>query len=195
MIYLVVALSTEAKPFIHHYQLKAVKGSVISLFSNKEILLCVTQVGFENASLAIEKLCEYRKPQDNDIVINIGLCGAPTQYAIGSLLVIDALRYKSQRDKLSLYIDHSFKTSSLTTVAEAQRNSFETPVDMEAFAIFQSASKFIAKEKIFFIKIVSDHFEPETLNKNLAYGLINKQIKNITSLIYSLQRNQQCQQQ
>jgi nucleoside phosphorylase len=195
MIYIILALSSEAKPLIHHYKLKAVKESVISLFTNKDILLCITQMGFENVSLTIEKLCEYQKPQENDILINIGLCGAPSQYKIGSLLMIDELRYKSQRQKLSLHVNHSFKTSPLTTVTKAQRNSFETPVDMEAFALFQSASKCITNERIFFIKIVSDHFEPETLNKNLAYGLINRQIKNISTLISNLQRNQQCQQQ
>jgi len=195
MIYLVVALSTEAKPFIHQYQLKSVKDSVIPIFTNEKILLCVTQIGFENAYLTVEKLCAYQKPQDNDILINIGLCGAPSEYKIGSLLIIDELRYKSQRHKLSLHVDHSFKTSPLTTLTKAQRNSFETPVDMEAFAVFQSASKFMANEKIFFIKVVSDHFKPETLNKNLAYGLINRQIKNLSTLISNLQRNQQCQQQ
>jgi len=195
MIYIIVALSTEAKPLIHHYQLKAIKKSSLSLFGNEEILLCITQIGFDNAFLITQKLYEYRKPQDNDIILNIGLCGAPTHYEIGSLLIINELRYKSQIEKLSLHVNHSFKTSPLTTVTEAQRDSFETPVDMEAFAVFQSSSKFIAKEKIFFIKIVSDHFKPETLSKNLAYGLINRQIQNISALIANLQRNQQCQQQ
>ncbi len=195
MIYIILALSSEAKPLIHHYKLKAVEENSLSLFGNKEILLCITQIGFENALMQMQKLCEYRKPKDDDILLNIGLCGAPSQYKIGSLLIIDELRYKSQRHKLSLLIDHSFKTSPLTTVTKAQKNFFETPVDMEAFAVFQSASRYMPTENLYFIKIVSDHFEPETLNKNLAYGLINKQIKNLSILISNLQRNQQCQQQ
>ncbi len=191
MIYIIVALSIEAKPLIHHYKLQKEEG----FFCNKEILLCISQVGFNNALTATQKLFSYKKPQKEDILLNIGLCGAPLEYKIGSLLIIDTLLYQSQVQKLSLHVNHSFQTSSLTTVDTVQSNSYKTAVDMEAFAIFHTVSKFIAIEKMFFIKIVSDHFQPHTLDKNLAYGLINKQIKNITSFISTLQRNQQCQQQ
>ncbi|MEA3523339.1 MAG: hypothetical protein U9R50_10215 [Campylobacterota bacterium] len=189
MTYIIVALLIEAKPLIKHYSLKRIDEPDILLFANEEILLCVTQVGYDNAFLTTQRLFQYRKAKECDIMINLGLCGAPKEYKLGSLLLIDKIVYQKQISILDITIEHSCIESTLLSVTQAQSSTAKTPVDMEADAIYRAVSDFMNPHQLLFVKIVSDHFKPESLTKNLAYGLINKQIKVISSLIYALQRN------
>ena len=63
MIFIIMALPVEAKPLIHYYNLKRVDDEELLLFANEEMRLCITQVGYENALCATQKLLEQYKPK------------------------------------------------------------------------------------------------------------------------------------
>ncbi len=184
MIYIIVALVSEAKPLIAYYKLQRVKDVDFYLYANKDILLCVSGVGYTNALKSTKQFLKYKKFTQDDILINIGLCASPSIYKIGELLIIDEISYKKE-DTCSLDINfkHSFNQHKLLSVSEPQMQETKYLVDMEGYAILMESLRFLEKKQLLFIKIVSDYFQPETLTKNLAYGLINKQIRNIDLLI------------
>ena len=194
MKYIVVALVSEAKPLIVYYKLKRVIGVDFYLLSADDILLCISGVGYERASIAIKELMRYRKARKEDVLINLGLCASAKSNNIGELLIVDEIAYEKNMTSLDIQIQHPYKQSKLLSVTEAQIDKLEVLVDMEAYAILVESLKTMQIEQLLFIKIVSDYFKPESLTKNLAYGLINKQIRNIDVLINDLQRNRICQQ-
>jgi nucleoside phosphorylase len=194
MKYIVIALVSEAKPLIVYYKLKRIIGVDFYLLGGEDILLCISGIGYDKASNALKQLLSYRKAKTEDVLINIGLCGSPVNNKLGELLLIDKIAYEEETYSLTIDIEHSFKQSKLLSVTEAQTEALEILVDMEAHAILIESLKTMHSKQLLFIKIVSDHFKPESLTKNLAYALINKQIKNIDLLINELQRNQICQQ-
>jgi nucleoside phosphorylase len=194
MKYIVIALVSEAKPLIVYYKLKRIIGVDFYLLGGEDILLCISGIGYDKASNALKQLLSYRKAKIEDVLINIGLCGSPVNNKLGELLLIDKIAYEEETYSLTIDIEHSFKQSKLLSVREAQTEALEILVDMEAHAILIESLKTMHSKQLLFIKIVSDHFKPESLTKNLAYALINKQIKNIDLLINELQRNQICQQ-
>ena len=191
MVYIVVALASEAKPIVRFYELQRVEGIDFYLFANDEILLLVGGVGYEKTQNSIEKLFIYRSIKESDIVINIGLCASALSNKIGELMLIDKITYNESSFKLNLGIEHSHKVSALLSVKEPQSEYIETLVDMEAHAVLSESLKYVTIGQLLFIKIVSDHFEPDSLTKNFAYALINKKMKDIDSLI----RKKLCQQQ
>ena len=190
MIYIITALSSEAKPLIHHYRLKRNTDVDFLLYESDTVFLCITQVGYNNALHVSGKFLEYKKPAEDDILVNIGLCGAPESYNIGELLVIEKLCFKD-REALLTCRESLHVKASLTTLIQEQYENLNKVVDMEAFGIYERAKEFFKINQLLFVKIVSDHFEPKSLTKNLAYGLINRNIKEITSLI---KRSTLCQQ-
>jgi nucleoside phosphorylase len=194
MKYIVIALVSEAKPLIVYYKLKRIIGVDFYLLGGEDILLCISGIGYDKASNALKQLLSYRKAKIEDVLINIGLCGSPVNNKLGELLLIDKIAYEEETYSLTIDIEHSFKQSKLLSVTEAQTEALEILVDMEAHAILIESLKTMHSKQLLFIKIVSDHFKPESLTKNLAYALINKQIKKIDVLINELQRNQICQQ-
>jgi len=192
MIYIITALTSEAKPLINHYALKRNSEVDFLLYENSEILLSVTQVGYGRALHVTEKLLRYKTPSEGDILVNTGLCAAPKKYTIGDLLLIDKLHFQDKALSLTCKENLHIKRSSLTTLTHEQYENLDKVVDMEAFAIYESAKEFFTTNQLLFIKIVSDHFKPKSLTKNLAYGLINTNITDIASLIKKVSL---CQQQ
>ncbi len=191
MVYIIVALASEAKPLIRYYELQRVQDTDLYLFSNDETLLLVCGIGYEKTQSSMEKLFRYRPITSMDVLINIGLCASTLENKIGELMLIDNVTYGESSFKLNIEIEHSHKVSALLSVKEPQREYIETLVDMEAHAILSESLKYMTIEQLLFIKIVSDYFKPDSLNKNLAYALINKKMKDIDSLI----RKKLCQQQ
>jgi len=178
MTYIITALLIEAKPIINHFKLKKEMIDDLIVYKNSDITLCITQVGYDNALHVSRRFLYLSKPTKDDIVINIGVCAAPTEYKIGEVLLIDRVEFEEKSVTLHVTTD-----ISLTTLKEPQSSYLNTPVDMEAYAIYEAGRNFFEFNQIFFIKIVSDHFEPKSLNKNLLYALINRNINNISSLI------------
>ena len=146
MIYIMVALKAEAQAFVDKYKLQNYKNSDISV-----IISGIGSLNMKNSTLKVLK--NFKK---DDIIINVGICGASKKYKISQLL--DA------REHDITCIDY-----------EANDERFEI-VDMESSG-FIDATKDIKNSFIF--KVVSDHFQPHKVTKDKAKSLIFNHIENI----------------
>ena len=83
MLYIVVALKSEAQAFVDKYQLTQTQLSHLKVFHNDKMMLIVSGIGVQNAAQATQTLINHYDITDEDIYLNIGICGARTNYDIG----------------------------------------------------------------------------------------------------------------
>ena len=167
MIYIICALSAEARLFLDHYKLKQYTLLPFKVYENQNIKLIISGVGSHNALLATTALLAHFTPAKDSILLNIGVAAAPSDYNINTLVVIHKLIYNKKSFYPDLLYSHPFEEATLTTVDEATSTLYTTLVDMEASAVFQAASRFLKSHQIAIVKIVSDHFSPESVTKEL----------------------------
>lgn len=189
MIYIHTALKAEALPLIEHFNLTLQTQEPFRIYTNDNIFLVIGLKGYDNTLMATTALLSHYSPKDNAYFLNVGLCGAPHTYDIGTLVEVNSLIYE---DAYSFHLTPrtDLNQSALETLNEAGDVKKEHMVDMEAYAAFKAASLFIKRENITVLKVVSDHFEPYTLSKNLATTLIHKNVSKISKLIKEIR----CQQ-
>lgn len=158
MIYVILALKAEAQAFVD---------------KKLDINIVTSGVGSENMYNATKKI--VRIMQKDDIIMNVGICGAATEFEIGELLEICI---PTQSVGTSLSIKENFILSCVDFKVN-DSNKFDV-VDMES-AGFIDATKNIKNRYIF--KIVSDHFEPNRVTKDGAKKLIFNKIDEIMQRI------------
>ncbi len=190
MIYLITALDAEARVLVDYYRLKRDTSLPYTLYINDEIVLLVSGMGKSNAMMAVSALLGWRIPQENDILINIGICGAPSTYGIGEALLIHQIIEGDRRYYPDILYTHSLRESSLICVDAPQSIPQDHPVDMESSAIFQAASRFFKLHQMVFIKIVSDHFTPERVTKEGAIELVRSNIALVDEVCTALEKVQ-----
>lgn len=187
MIYIITALDAEAKPLCDYYRLKRDLSLPFTLYRNEQMVLLVSGMGKTNALMAVSALLGWRVPGSGDIMINIGICGAPSAYTIGEGLLIHQIRDGERRYYPDILYTHPLCESSLVSVDEPQAMPYEYPVDMESSAVFQAASRFFKLHQMAFMKIVSDHFTPEKVTKEGAMDLIRSHTDTLDGVIQALQ--------
>jgi len=190
MIYIICALSAEARLFLDHYKLKQYTSLPFKVYENEDVKLIVSNVGYNNALLATTALLAHFPPTKESILLNIGVAAAPSDYSLNSLVVAHKLIYADSSLYPDLLFSHKFEEANLTTVDTPQNSFSNTLVDMEAYAVFQAASRFLQTHQISVVKIISDHFEPEKVSKELILKSFKTNSENIFELIDSMQRVQ-----
>lgn len=177
MIYIVIALKSEAQAFVERYKLNKTKLKEYTLFFDENIRLIISGMGVVNAREATQTLINQYDITDNDVYLNVGICGAREEYPIGSLLEIGKVLYDS--------ISHSFKKSkkSIVCLDEAVSEHIYEIVDMESYGFYDAVLHNPAIKKFHILKIVSDHFKPEKVTKYVTKKLISKSIDVINLII------------
>ena len=178
MTYMVVALKPEAQAFVDKYKLQKSKLGDFTFFSNQETRLILSGLGVENAMFATQTLIDYFDITDDDIYINVGICGADKKHPIGTLLEIGAINYENKTYTLNLELE-----TTLTCLNAEQREEKYEIVDMESFGFYEAVIHSPAIKNIFIFKVVSDHFEPEKVTKDTTKSLIFNAIDSINSVI------------
>ncbi|MEA1954943.1 MAG: hypothetical protein U9N02_00430 [Campylobacterota bacterium] len=145
-----IALKAEAQAFVDKYKLQNYKNDNLSVI--------ITGMGSDAMFVATTNI--LKKFKENDIILNVGICGANQNYTIGQLI-------DSRYDEI---------TCSKT---EVSKTNFSI-VDMESLG-FKNATKGVKNSFIF--KIVSDHFEPKKVTKDKAKQLIFNKIDEIMQRI------------
>ena len=171
MIYIVIALKSEAQAFVDKFKLIKTKYNKFSLYIGKEIVILVSGMGIENTKIGTTVLIEKFNPSDNDILMNIGICAANKKYEIGELLKIGSIYFEDEKYLLDENIPNTITCSN----NEVSQSIYEL-VDMESFG-FYKASQNIKNRSIY--KVVSDHFEPNKITKDSAKKLIFNKIDTI----------------
>jgi len=187
MTYLITALDAEARPLIEHYRLKRDFTLPYTVYHNDEIVLLVTQPGRINAMMALSALLGWKLPQPNDILINIGICGGPKSFSIGEALLIHKIQDTTRRYYPDILYPHSFRESPLACIDTPADTPSDVPVDMESVGIFAAASRFFKLHRIAFLKIVSDHCDPQSVTKEKVISLIQEHVQTLEALVDSMQ--------
>ena len=176
MIYIVTALKPEAQAFVDFYKLKKSKLSDYTTFTNENITLIISGLGITNSRLATQTLINYFDITDDDIYLNIGICGASTEYEIGQLLEIGSITYED--------INYIFrdKKEIVCLDYETKDNTYSI-VDMESYGFYDAVIHSPAIKNFYIFKVVSDHFEPHKVTKDKTKLVIFNVINDINSLI------------
>lgn len=183
MTYIITALDAEAKAIVDYYRLKRIMPLPYTLYEGEEKLLLVTGMGKSNALMALSALLGWRRPEPNDVLINIGICGAPEEYEIGETLLIHQIIEGERCYYPDILYTHTLKESSLICVDAPQSSPSEFPVDMESAGVFLAGSKFFKLHRMAFLKIVSDHCNPDKVTKEGVIEAIGSQLKTLDELI------------
>jgi hypothetical protein len=186
MIYLITALDAEARPLCDYYRLKRDTFLPYTLYRNEEIVLVVSGMGRTNALMAVSALLGWRIPEEKDVLINVGICGAPSDFRIGEALLIHQILDGDRRYYPDILYSHSLRETSMRCVDAPQSVLSDTPVDMESGAIFQAASRFFKLHQMAFLKIVSDHCTPESVTKEGVMELLRSHVDTVDTLISRL---------
>jgi hypothetical protein len=178
MLYIVTALKPEAQAFVDKYKLKKSKLHNYTLFHNENIKLIISGIGVHNARLATQTLINHFDITDNDVYLNIGICAAPEHYNIGDLVEIGSITYKNT--------SHIFDTHKqlLTCKDEAVSTQQTTMIDMESFGFYDAVIHNPAIKKFHILKVVSDHFQPDTITKENTKSLLFNVIDAINSILF-----------
>lgn len=179
MTYIVIALKSEAQAFVDRYRLKKEKLATFSLFYNENMRLIVSGLGVINARIATQALINQYDITDEDIYVNVGICGASSNNEIGTLLEIGEVLYSG----ISYQFSNAPKT--LTCVDSAMGEALYEIVDMESYGFLDAVTHNPAIKKFHILKVVSDHFEPEKVTKDATKKLIFNKIDAINKIINS----------
>lgn len=167
MLYIVTALKPEAQAFIDRYSLQKSKLEDFNIFTNKKTILIVGGIGVKNATLATQSLINHFDITDDDVYINVGICGASRKYKIGELLQIDTINYKNHT-----YSIHQKITTAIECLDEESSEEKYEIVDMESFGFYNAVIHSPAIKNSYIFKVVSDHFEPHKVTKDGTKSLI-----------------------
>jgi adenosylhomocysteine nucleosidase len=187
MIYISVALGIEAKPIIKYFNLKRDNSiKKLQVFKNERVTLIITGVGILKSAIALTYILSKSEIDEDDIFLNIGICGAKSEkYSIGDIVLCNKIINSELKKNYypDMVFNHYFKEGSL--------ESFNTPVycgdevvgdlvDMEGAGLFEATTYFFQSYQLNFIKIVSDYLDRE-VEQNQVEELILKSLPQIDS--------------
>ena len=178
MLYIIVALKPEAQAFVDRYKLTKSKLDNFTIFSDKNMILIVSGIGINNSTIATQTLINHYDITDDDIYMNIGICGASKDYKIGELLEINEVRYGHSVIKLN----NNSKNILNCVDIEVSEDGYEI-VDMESFGFYDAVIHSPAIKKIYILKVVSDNFEPNKVTKDSTKSLVFNVIDGINEII------------
>ena len=164
MIYIFTALKPEAQAFVDKYRLKKEKLNNFTLYKNSKITLIISRLGVDNTKKACTFIINNYKLSIDDIFINIGICGSRDNNEIGKLLEIGKINYNNE----IFTLNKNIKNTITCLNSEASDDTYEL-VDMESYGFYEILHKY---NNLYIFKIVSDHFEPETITKEKTKTLI-----------------------
>lgn len=192
MIHLIVALRSEAKPLIDHFNLKRNrKCTRLPVFEKDELTLTISGIGKRAAAAATDASRSGQGTKGIEAWLNIGVAGH-AEYAVGRGLL--AHRVTDIQSRHNWYPQIIFKppcsTDDVCTV-DNPNTTYRDPgvYDMEASGFYASAIRYSTAELVHCYKVISDNRKtPATHLSNKAVpGLIEKNLNTINHIIAQLQ--------
>jgi len=179
MVYIITALKSEAQAFIDRYKLQKESLGGYKIFRDKNMILIVSGIGVDRARLATQTLINYFDITDEDIYLNIGICGADKRYEIGELIEIGQIEYQQQNYRFKKSI-----TRTIHCVDDEMTTDKYDIVDMESFGFYDAVTHSIAIKRKYILKVVSDHFEPSKITKDSTKAVLFNKIDDINKIIF-----------
>ena len=178
MIYYAMALYPEARTFIRQMGLKkCVEETHMQIFENENTSLILTGVGEVQAAAAVSYLFARRPPLEQDLLINVGICGSAQQPQGTCYLCNKIVQQTTGRTFYpDILLRHPFEEATLTTCPTVIKDGArETALlDMEAAGIYQAGQMFLQPHQMTFLKIVSDAADGSRLSKQQVEQLVER---------------------
>ncbi len=178
MTLFIIALHAEAAPLIDLYHLRRETEKPFHTYRNHALTVVISGIGTLNAAAATAYALGAFSV---DIVVNYGTCAAAdrsvqtgTLWQIGKLI-----------DSCSGSVYHLAKEKAVSSFATLhtlprpllKRSDAKIELaDMEAAGVYAAARRFVPKEQIMVLKIVSDHMEEKILSKEAHAALQQKHL-------------------
>ena len=173
------ALFAEAKEIINFFKLKNHEDKNFLIFSNKDIALIISGIGKINATMALSHILTLY-PEKKEIV-NIGIAAGKDRFNIGELVNIKKIIDLEEKKVFHLKKIDGIKNLTLCTSLYPQTSPKADIGDMEGSVIYQVAKKY--KKDLTILKIISDCFNPQSVEKESIDKLILKNINLINQFI------------
>lgn len=193
MLFILCALSCEAKSLISHFHLKNVEEPTpFPLYQNESISLIVSGVGKLQTAAAIGYLQGVTSNCQHAAWLNVGIAGhASFELGKGILAhqIID--RVNGRNYYPTFVVDRPVETATVWTVEKPEIEYNGNAVfDMEAAAFWSVASRFTTAELIHCYKIISDnrHSGTSYLTKEHVEKLVQAHLGSIETFLNSLQQ-------
>lgn len=188
MIYFLTALYYEAKNIIFHYNMKkSMEFTRFQVFKGRNEVLVISGTGYIKAVTAVTYLLDHFGYNENDIFINLGICGdVNNDFGKGKIIICNKLIDNCSNK--SFYPDmlfmHPFDEGALESFSQVierdmSKNIEGDIVDQEGAFVYQSASIFMKPHNIHIIKIVSDILNPESITPEKIERLFEDSMPNI----------------
>lgn len=187
MTYFLTALYYEAEDIIAHYKMKKVmEAAKFQVFKGEDEVLIISGTGALKAVIAATYAMDMFKYNENDVFINIGICGAYRNFSEGEIVLCNKLI--DSFAKRSFYPDmlfrHPFREGSLESFPEViysdkAVNIEADIVDQEGAFVYETAAMFLKPHNIHIIKIVSDLLKPDKVTPQRIKMLIAKSMPEI----------------
>lgn len=178
MIYLFTALYCEADLFIKKYRLEKIPENVrFQEFYQEDagIRLTVTGVGEIAAATAVSSVCATYKPQEGDMLLNVGTCS----HNAGSHGVFLCNKILEQATGKTFYPDllyrHNLQEEAIVTgmlPCNREEACDGNLYDMEAAAIYQAGAYFFGPHQMMFLKVVSDQGAAAEVSRERVHHLM-----------------------
>ena len=187
MIFVVVAMPSEAKPFCKRYGLKLRCEKPFTIFQKDEIALIISGIGIESSAAAVGYLGGLFNRHQKDLWLNIGIAGHQT-LGIGSLVM--AHKVSRWDDGRHWFPDFTAR-APLPTVEIVSFNKTvndftgDYVCDMESAGFMAAAEKFSPSHLTHAIKIISDNEESGVLHidRKFVSTLIGESLESIACAI------------
>lgn len=188
MVYFLCSLYKEAEEIISYFHLK--KNSYISSFQEfygDGIKLMISGTGKINVACAVGYIMSQNKPNKQDILINVGICGSDIRSEGEAFLVNKVIDIDSgEKYYPDIIIKHPFKEACLETGSRVVKHgNIKDLCDMEGSAFYKSASKFVCQHQVAIVKIVSDTANNELVTGDYIKRIVGQNLGNIKLLIDS----------
>lgn len=189
----IVALPCEAKPLVRHYQLtrvQDVRGFTVYTRGQQDYTLIVSGVGPLRAAAAVGYLAGYYGHNPAAYYLNIGVAGHKS-LSVGDCRLInkiyDTMNQKEYYPSVGAFRQYPMASLETRAVGELGVYPDNNCVDMEAAAIFSTAERFVSREHVQVLKIISDNAEYHAeLTVQYVEQLLTDNLAKITEFIEKL---------
>ncbi len=191
MIFISMALQSEAKPFISVLKLKRhPETDRFRVYSSSDVVLVVTGTGALKSAVATAFMLTRFAATKHDLFLNIGVCGSVSE-EIRPGTVLLANRIKDSTTGKFMYADmlfsHPFQEAGVETfpqpVSRKKAGDMLELADMEASGTFEAARNFLPLHHIAIIKVVMDRLEPACVTQKMIVNTMEKAADKILAWI------------
>ncbi len=192
-INLVLALKSEARPLIEHFELKETRTeSGLGLFERAGLSLVIGGIGKAAVANAVATLSESREEGEEQAWINLGLAGHQT-HSLGQAFLAHSVEDARSGEiwRLRSPVIQDLPSAAVKTVERPELDYPEDCLyDMEASAFVAAVSRRAPDDLIHVMKIVSDNREHSIrqLDRRTAVRLVAHQLKAIERLVSETRR-------